>query len=288
MSQDSTQTTTKAEENLALAEALAFPSAQDFCTSIPPYMFIPVTELNYQTFRKFISYSGSLDIFCVNCDKPSVFKVSENQYSYNVASYNDWYALPHFFGMVARCSRNAQHEARFFFRLSKKVGIQKVGQYPSMADINSAGIKQTFRKVLSKEHYQSYSRAVGLASHGVGAGSVVYLRKIFEALIEEAHLEADGDSAWKATYSEDYDKARTVAERVRLLKNHLPSYLVEHHTMYGVLSAAVHDLSEQECLELFPVLKIGIDLILNQKIRQKEEAEQVAELKQMLHSQQSK
>jgi hypothetical protein len=36
--------------------------------------------------------------------------------------------------------------------------------------------------------------------------------------------------------------------------------------MYKILSKGVHELTEQECLAYFPVLKIAIELILEQKI----------------------
>ena len=44
-----------------------------------------------------------------------------------------------------------------------------------------------YRKILGKEKYGEFGRAVGLYTHGIGIGSYVYLRRIFENLIEEAH-----------------------------------------------------------------------------------------------------
>jgi hypothetical protein len=46
-------------------------------------------------------------------------------------------------------------------------------------------------------------------------------------------------------------------------------------------------MSEQQCKELFPVLKVGIELILKQKIQEAEEQESIAELKKMLSGQSS-
>jgi hypothetical protein len=38
--------------------------------------------------------------------------------------------------------------------------------------------------------YREFGKAVGLGAHGVGIGAVVYLRRIIESLIEEAHQTA--------------------------------------------------------------------------------------------------
>jgi len=40
--------------------------------------------------------------------------------------------------------------------------------------------------------------------------------------------------------------------------------------MYGVISKGVHDLSEQECLEYFPIIRNGIELILDEEIERLE------------------
>ena len=62
--------------------------------------------------------------------------------------------------------------------------IEKVGQYPSVADIAIAQIRQ-YSKVLSKPYMRDFTRAIGLAANGVGTGSFVYLRRIFEHLVDE-------------------------------------------------------------------------------------------------------
>jgi hypothetical protein len=42
--------------------------------------------------------------------------------------------------------------------------------------------------------------------------------------------------------------------------------------MYGILSKGIHDLSEEECLAHFEVLRNGIELILDQKLEAQERA----------------
>lgn len=62
----------------------------------------------------------------------------------------------------------------------------KVGQFPPLADLTREDTKK-YRKILSKDDYSDLNRAIGLNSHGVGAGSLIYLRRVFENLIKKAY-----------------------------------------------------------------------------------------------------
>lgn len=102
-------------------------------------------------------------------------------------------------------------------------------------------------------------------THGVGAGSLVYLRRIFEDLIEEAHQKAATESGWvEANYP------NRMNEKILALKDYLPTYLVENRKIYGVLSKGIHELPEDVCIEIFPIVRVGIELILDEKIQQQE------------------
>jgi hypothetical protein len=138
--------------------------------------------------------------------------------------------------------------------------VTKIGQYPSLADLNSDEIKK-YRRILG-DKYKEFSKAVKLASHGVGIGSFVYLRRIFENLIEEAHQEAIKTNSWNEY---DYQKSR-MDEKIRLLKDYLPEFLVKNQILYSILSKGIHELSEDECLKYFGSIKLGIELILDEKL----------------------
>ncbi len=61
--------------------------------------------------------------------------------------------------------------------------VMKIGQCPSRADLEKSVLKKD-PKVLDEQNYSDLIRAIGLASHGIGAGSHVYLRRVFENLLE--------------------------------------------------------------------------------------------------------
>ncbi len=110
--------------------------------------------------------------------------------------------------------------------------------------------------------------------HGVGIGSFVYLRRIFERLIEEAHQAATTDASWDENV---YVRSR-MEEKIKILSPSLPSFLSQNWQIYSILSKGIHELSEQECAKYFDVVKGGVELILDQKIEEKERKEKAAAL----------
>ncbi len=161
------------------------------------------------------------------------------------------------------CKRNGNDKLRFFFfNDTENDKWVKVGQFPSLADVQFAEIGKKYDKLLSRDDLQEFKKAIGLAAHGVGAGSFVYLRRIFENLIKETFDEHKA----AIPMSEEEFKLKRMAEKVEVIENYLPSQLVEMKSAYGVLSSGVHELTEQECLAYFPALKLSIELILDQKI----------------------
>ena len=62
-----------------------------------------------------------------------------------------------------------------------------------------------------------------------------------------------------------------------MLKQHLPEFLVENRKLYGIMSVGVHTLSEAECLAAFPVVRIGIDLILDEHLERHAREKKITE-----------
>jgi hypothetical protein len=79
------------------------------------------------------------------------------------------------------CTRDWEHRIWFFFLVRNKT-LRKVGQYPSIADFELPKLDR-FKEVIDAGQRRELGRAVGLHAHGVGIGSFVYLRRIFEFLV---------------------------------------------------------------------------------------------------------
>ncbi|WP_448123655.1 short-chain dehydrogenase [Pseudomonas veronii] len=253
-----------------LKDIQKFPTPQDFCLNISLYKSIPVTELTLGGATHFLRFDGHLDMYCPACGAVSVFQCSTN-YQYQVIQLDYWFRQE-FLTIIGVCSRADSHQAAFLFRLNEDAGIEKVGQYPSSADVGAFDVKK-YDKVLSKENFTGLKTAIGLSAHGVGAGALVYLRRIFESLIIEAHGIASKESSW----NEALYKNGRMQERVKLLRDHLPDFLVEHHKLYGILSHGIHEMPEDQCREYFPVLKMSIELILDQKLMESERQRKIKE-----------
>jgi hypothetical protein len=183
-----------------------------------------------------------------------------------------------------KCARKPD-DVLYYFVLIEDGFATKVGQYPSLADLQFAEIGKKYDKLLAREDIQEFKKAIGLAAHGVGAGSFVYLRRIFEKLINQTRLD---NAAALEIDEEAYFKLR-MFEKVDALKEFLPSQLLEMKQVYSILSVGVHELSEQECLAYFPALKLSIELILDQRIenelksdKDKKAREQIAAIDKVL------
>lgn len=175
---------------------------------------------------------------------------------------SDVFAKGELWFCTLRCLRYGD-EIELCLWLDINHSIMKVGQYPSVADMHIGQIMQ-YKSVLAKEDLKELTRAIGLAANGVGIGSFVYMRRIFEKLIN-----VEAEKALKAgeITKEGFARLR-MDEKIEALKSYLPETLVEFKDMYGILSKGIHQLSEQECLAYFDVMRNGIELILEDKLEQ--------------------
>ena len=140
--------------------------------------------------------------------------------------------------------------------------ILKIGQYPSLADIQLGTLKE-YEEGMTVQQRKEFVRAINTSAHGFNVAACVHYRRVFESVLFEARdakLKADGTAAWP-----EYEKLRT-DERIAALKEYLPQFMVEHPHLYGILSKGVHELTEEECGEAMPVLRQAIELMIQDKV----------------------
>ena len=279
------------------------PAPLEFLLAIPLYAETLFVGEQAWKIVDLLYFGGTYDSFCTKCGRDSTFQVvaperspgftrnhAREQLIRNHGGSPEFPPLrPDIYRVHAKCARHNANCQDFLFFIDHRLvtdeagkrhtesTIQKVGQQPSVADLHISKIKK-YAPVLTESQLRELNRAIGLASHGVGVGSYVYLRRVFEALVEEAHAEAGSDNGWNEGA---YMQSR-MAEKIALLKNHLPLFLVEHPKMYSLLSKGVHELSEEDCLSHFETLRIGIELILDEKLERKERESKVKDAKAAL------
>jgi hypothetical protein len=214
-------------------------------------------------------HEGDVDAYSAKNDIDTTYTI----YSREV----DDYSFKNFYKITLTCKRKSNDVLRFFVYDNDEI-VVKLGQLPSLADIQFAEIGRKYNQFLSEQELRDFKKAVDLAAHGYGAGSFVYLRRIFENLINGA---LRINKASMGVSEEDFRK-KWMVDKVELLKDCLPSQLLEMKNVYKVLSKGVHELSEQECLKYFPALKLSIDLILEQKIEIEAKKKRDEEVKKQL------
>lgn len=266
-------------------EKKTLPEPKDFFLKTSLYEPFEIYEEDTEKLFNIVFYKGIIDTYCISCEKKSTFKSVDNYVTRHfmvgsqpaVETYNnvdsfksDYFLETKVFSKEFICTRKEKHKMVFHFFIDDNK-ITKIGQYPSLATLTNPDTKK-YRRVL-KEKHDELNKAIGLFAHGVGIGSFVYLRRIFEDLIEGAHAKAKNESMWDETL---YKKQR-MNGKIATLKDYLPDFLVEKKETYSILSKGIHELSEDECLNIFPVVKVGIELILDEKLEELEKQRKINE-----------
>ena len=220
---------------------------------------------------RLITYQGTLDTYCLECNKTSTFirQAHRNTDPYTFTMNNEVFMLRF------SCSRSEAHQIFFIYRLQNRT-LTKIGQYPSVADLYTADLAK-YRKILGTR-YAEFTKGVGLYAHGIGIGSFVYLRRIFEQLVDQAHQEASSEATWDES---QYLRSR-MPEKIIMLKTLLPTFLVENSNLYSILSKGIHELTEDECKAYFPYARVGIELILDERLEQQERLNKITNAKKSI------
>lgn len=267
------------------------------------YDTIDVTEENIEELCSLIAGEVRISSFCPQCKAERVFTMSPITYREDIGTkkflVNELRQIQHLhrscgteqgdkpsewgwnywqtqkatrimmFSFV--CAMDEEHRLDYVVRTENNT-LQKIGQFPSVADLTFPELNQ-YKKVLSKENMKDLHKAIGLFASGIGAGSYVYLRRVIERMIDTAKSEAI--TSGKLT-TKDFEGVR-FSEQIILLKDALPEILVNNPTVYGIVSKGIHELSEEECISYFPILKECIfsiaeewEAIRARKQRQKE------------------
>lgn len=266
------------------------------------YLFLELSLYNEQTIDDFELIDSikspfnetQFDSYCIHCKKESTFKKYIEDESVPIGSatvYVDSFVDPgdtetpeqkmykNIQGELSlefQCQRDHQHTYNFYFKVTDDK-IMKIGQYPSIADLELHKIDK-YRPLL-KNDYRDFSKAIGLYSHGIGAGSYVYLRRIFENIINEQKKIALESNP---SLTEEVFNEKRMDKKIKYIEKFLPETLVKNRQIYSILSKGIHELSEQECLEMFPKLELGIEIILDWKLAEKEKQDKEKRLSKFI------
>lgn len=255
-------------------QTMTVPNPEEFFINVPLYEVFSYDSKSAPLVWEVEYFEGTFDSYCPECGSHSIFDRTpkEKHYELKNSTYD------HIFAVELTCTRNRKHTLFFLFKAWKKT-VQKIGQYPSIADLNLFDVKK-YSEVLPKEQFREFIRGIGLSAHGIGVGSFVYLRRIFEYLITDAYAEESKSESWDEAR---YQQSR-MSEKIEILKAHLPSFLVQNRGLYGILSKGIHELTENDCLKAFPIVKVGIEIILDAKLEQLQRAKKQTEAEKAIQA----
>lgn len=216
------------------------------------------------------------DCYCIYCQQNATFvrgakSPTRSGYEKHIA------AAPDTFVVRMTCTRKAHHYFIWFqkneYEQKQDNELVKIGMYPSMEDIANSDLKK-YRGLLGKSYFSELHRAGGLASHGIGIGSFVYMRRIFEKQIMDHYERRVKDNGEINGF-----ESMRMNEKIKAIEDYLPSALVKHREIYGILSTGIHELDEETCLDYYPPLRQAIILILEQdyQIKEKQKAAEALE-----------
>ena len=285
------------------------PDPETCLLKIPQYQSFDVDDDNFYEILRLEFFNRTIDCFCQKCNKESTFQRLNNfspKYEhqdvwpefdlsdaikdkeeipyelsfyhvngnyYSIMPVNEYALGERSFSIEFVCTR-CKTQGILFFYIIENSKLIKIGQYPSISDLENHAIHK-YEILLGKEKTCEFKIAIRLFANGLGIGSFVYLRRIFEYLIELAHEEAKSSEDW----DENLYYSSRMEEKVLLLKAYLPPLLIESRKVYSVLSKGIHELSEDECKSYFDPLKMLIELILDQRIAQDERVKKEKEAK---------
>lgn len=229
----------------------------DFFFEVPLYEDISIEKTEKDLFE------GDVDAYSARNQFDTTYEIeAARMASYSGMSYYNYYEI------TLTCKRRGNDDRLRFIIRNENGMITKVGQDPSLADLHNSKIDRKYGKLLDSIDLEEFKKAIGLAAHGVGAGSLVYLRRVFERLIFVTF--DNKQKELKITTAEF--KLKRMDEKVELLKPFLPKEFSEMTSIYKILGAGIHELTENQCRKYFPALKLSIELILDEQIHLKKEA----------------
>jgi len=193
-------------------------------------------------------------------DRLKVLEKKDFSYSKDLSNFGDVR------GVIAKCSRSENHQIIIFVEKSGNK-ITKIGQSPDAKYFLNTKNVTKYKKYLGF-YVEELRTALQLHNYNVGVGSYVYLRRVLEKLVFDKYDEHKADLAIS---EEEFKNPRfSFEEKVRILKEYLPKFMLDNVTVYAILSKGIHELDEEECNTYFEFLYESITSILDEIILKKD------------------
>lgn len=235
-------------------------------------LFCPECD-TYTTFKICESYEqtiNAVEIAKVSYSPGKIISEDEKNERARKAMFNNSEGI---FVQAYECCMNSEHKRyNIYHRINDK--IIKIGQYPSDIDDNSKEYLDKLNKICdnseAKEITKYIKTALIMESHGYGIASLVYMRRAFEKLIIISEEKLNIDS-----------KGKLMKDRIKdnIL---LPEEIKNNARIYNIISEGLHNQPEEECLDIFKAIKIGVIILISKTYSYIEEEKYMDELSKLV------
>ena len=210
-----------------------------------------------------INKTIKVELYCPICKEKRIFNccnVTATGYYLNqsITTRNEALITKNSELLIYDFSCEYNHRFKIAMETLGKGKLVKFGQFPSPMYF-SKNINNSAIKMLDDEEKKYYMLAIKSQENNLNIASFVYLRRVFESLIDKAQKQSETD----------FSGMRTKDIIKQLVKENLLNEILKdtgYNVLYTLLSDGVHNLSEEECSDQFELLKSAIEIILEDEL----------------------
>lgn len=211
----------------------------------------------------------SIQVYCSTCKESRTLTQGKAEYfGIDARHISGATSADLFLTVTYTCGYCTKFLMAFLIKITEDALI-KVGQYPAL-DIS---VEPMVRKFLG-DYYELYKKGVTCENFGYGIASYAYYRRVLENLIDKllGIVEEIIDDADKLRYKDALEQtksAQTGSDKIDLIKDLLPPILRPNGinplgTLYGILSEGIHDMDDDECLEIAQEVRTSLVFVIQQ------------------------
>lgn len=157
------------------------------------------------------------------------------------------YNIDYYVNYLLRCSNNYSHVQLITLRImlnEGKLTIVKVGQDPINTDLVNSEAKIYEKQLRKFNAEEDFKNSIRSKDRNLYAGAVTYLRRIYEKIVDFYLLKVGFDST-----------SKRMKEKLEAINEYLDKdfYNISKN-LYSLLSKGIHELNEEEILNMFGTL----------------------------------
>ena len=238
-----------------------------------------VQDVTPSEFYKFVSSDGfpTLDLYCPNCKENKTFVYDGTETVNGLGFYRNGTASYPAIRTINYHCPSCLKRLFFAFYYNNEI-VFKLAQYPSLFDVSRDELKKYQKNdLIDKDSFSQLYKAETCASSGYYVAAYTYMRRVYETMLMSVFEQNQEDIG---ITEEDFRRLHS-DKKLEAIKDYLAIDDEIYLPLYGLLSAGIHAMTEEQCCEDYTVLKpILLEILAEQKAK-KEKAAKRKELKEL-------